>query len=387
MNIFKVLASGKKSFQEETASAILAWFLNPTIEHGLGYSFLSRFIDDLFSSTDNKNKLSDLSKKLIPRLRSEDETQLKLWSDLEYNVEAAVIDIVIGIDDWIFAIENKIYTQSTTEDQLDREYKGLKQKVPDFKIGMIYLVPIDEKSEILDAKIENIFNELSVENSDFKAIVTWQKNEVGNIPSIADLIEKTLDDESKGIIDPIPEYTRHTLKALNSFISNNFAGYEYERKTMTSGLNPLTEERLSIDKLKFINKGYVGVQCGIRGLLKMEQGKIKNHKFQYTSQDMSKKRYWIEINTFQIIIRWILYHELQEIDWNGSFSSELLYKIANDYKGRVFIGIRGGEEALRNMETQVIKSKEWGISTEQSTPQWIDGTLFCDILKEKGAYQ
>ena len=387
MNIFKVLASGKKSFQEETASAILAWFLNPTMEHGLGYSFLSKFVDDLFSSTDNENKLSDLSKKLIPRLRSEDETQLKLWSDLEYNVETAFIDIVIGIDDWIFAIENKIYTQSATEGQLVKEYEGLKQKVPEFKIGMIYLIPIDEKSEILDAKTENIFNELSVKSGDFKVMVTWQKNEIGNIPSIAELIEKTLDDESKGIIDPIPEYTRHTLKALNSFISNNFAGYEYERKTMSSGLNPLTEERLSIDKLKIKDKGYVGVQGGIRGLLRMEQDKIKNYKFQYTSQDMSKKSNWIEINTFQNIIKWVLYHEIVEIDWKGSFHSELLYKIANDYKGKVFIGIKGGEEALRNMETQVIKSKEWGISTEQSTTQWIDGTLYCNILKEKGAYQ
>ena len=82
-----------------------------------------------------------------------------------------------------------------------------------------------------------------------------------------------------------------------------------------------------------------------------------------------------------------MYHEIEEIDWKGSFHSELLYKIANDYKGRVFIGIKGGEEALRNMETQVIKNKEWGISTEQSTAQWIDGTIFCNILKEKGTYQ
>jgi hypothetical protein len=243
MNIFKVLASGKKSFQEETASAILVWLLNPTMEHGLGYSFLSRFIEDLLSSTDTKNNLSDLSKKLIPRLRSEDETFLKLWCDLEYNVETAFIDIVIGIEDWIFAIENKIYTQSATEGQLIREYNGLKQKVPDYKIGMIYLVPIEENSEIPDAKTEKIFKELSVHNSDFKIMVTWQKNEIDNMPSIAELIEKTLYDESKGIIDPISEYTRHTLKALNSFISNDFTGYEYERKTISSSLNPLTEEK------------------------------------------------------------------------------------------------------------------------------------------------
>jgi len=386
MNIFKVLASGKQSFHEETASAILTWFLNPTMEHGLSYSFLVNFIEAISLSTNNESKLSNLSGKLIPRLRNKNESQLKLWSDLEYNVETAFIDIVIGIDDWIFAIENKIYNQSATKGQLVREYEGLKQRDPNSKIAMIYLVPTDENLEVLDAKTENIFDELSLENDDFKALITWQKNKLENIPSISDLIEKILDDESKGIIDPIPEYTRHTLKALNSFISNNFAGYEYERTTMSSGLNPLTEGRMPIGKLKDKDKGYVGVQGGIGGLFRMKQGDIKNYKFQYSSQDMSKKSNWIEIDTFLNIIKWLLFSEVEKIDWKGSFNSEFLYKIANSYKEKVFIGIKGGEEALRSMAPKVIEGKKWGISTERSTSQWIDGILFCEILEEKGVF-
>ena len=385
MNIFKVIASGKKSFPEETASAILAWFLNPTMEHGLGYSFLSRFVDALFSSTNNENNLSDLSEKLIPRLRSEDERQLKLWLDLEYNVDTAFIDIVIGIDDWIFAIENKIYTESATKGQLVREYDGLKlkEKGSDFKIGMIYLVPVEENSDMLAPKTENVFNELSVKDDDFKVMVTWQKNKIAGIPSIASLIEKILVDESMGRLDPIPEYTRHTLKALNSFISNDFTGYDYERKNSSSGLNPLTENRLSISEIKLKNKGYVGVKSGIRGLLRMEPGDIKKYKFQYTSQSMANKRNWMDIKTFQNIIKWSLDREIVDIDWKGSFNSEWLYKIASDYKKRVFIGIKGGEKALRKLTIKEIKGKEWGISTEKSTSQWIEGTLFCDILKKK----
>ena len=223
MNIFKVLASGKKSFQEETASAIIAWFMNPAMEHGLGYSFLSKFVDELSISC-NQKILADLTKKLTPRLRSEYETQIKLWCNLEYSVDTAFIDIVIGIDDWIFAVENKIYSQSVTKGQLSRQYEGLKKKNHDSKIGMIYLVPIEEESDILDGTTEKVFEELSVKENDFKAVVTWQKNKIENVPSISEIISKILDDESKGIIDPVSEYTRHTLKALNSFISNNFAG-------------------------------------------------------------------------------------------------------------------------------------------------------------------
>jgi len=224
MNIFKVLASGNKSFQEETASAILAWLLSPSLEHGLGYNFIQKFLEVVSIPTDNKKLLSELSDEFVPRLRYEEETKQTLWIDLEYNVDKAFIDIVIGIENWIFAIENKIYTHSVKSGQLSREYTGLKQKIPNIGIGIIYLVPIPENSEILDAKTLNEFDELHVKSSDFKALITWQKNEIGNIPSIADIIEKILEDESKGKIDPIPEYTRHTLKALNSFISNDFSG-------------------------------------------------------------------------------------------------------------------------------------------------------------------
>jgi hypothetical protein len=47
MNIFKVIASGKKTFFEEQMSAALAWFLHPQMEHGLGYEFLNRFIHEI----------------------------------------------------------------------------------------------------------------------------------------------------------------------------------------------------------------------------------------------------------------------------------------------------------------------------------------------------
>ena len=342
MNIFKVLASGKKSFQEETASAILAWFMNPTMEHGLGYSFLSKFVDGL-SSSDCKGVIPDLSNKLTPRLRSEYETQIKFFCNLEYNVDTAFIDIVFGIDDWILAIENKIYSKSISDGQLTRQYKGLKKREPSYKIGMIYLVPVEDESEVLDPKSEEIFDELSVEDDDFKAIVTWQRNRIDNVLSISDVISKILNDEMEGIIDPVPEYTRHTLKALNAFILNNFAGYDYDRPESATGVNPLTEEQLSIDKLADKSIGFVGVKGGIRGLLKMKKGKIRTHKFQFSSQDMSDKPQWLEIRTFNDIIKWILNNEIRDIEWQGRLHADSLYRIAKDFKEKIFIGIKGGK--------------------------------------------
>lgn len=320
MNIFKVLASGKKSFQEETASAIIAWFMNPQMEHGLGYTFLVKFLEELSASTNSK-EISDLANKMAPRLRSEEENQMKFACRLEHNVDMAFIDIVLKIEDWIIAIENKIYSNSVSKGQLVREYTGLKQNIKDEKIGMIYLVPIEENSDMLDPKTESVFNELNVQTGDIKAVVTWQKNEIDDIPSISTIISNILEEESKGLIDPLAEYTRHTLKALLSFISNDFSGYEFEHDNQNkSGANPLTEKRLSTNEVLMTNKGYVGVQGGIRGLLKMEKSKLSIYKFQYTTQNMLYKQNWMEIEVFQKIANWLLGNGTPKIDWSGNFS-------------------------------------------------------------------
>jgi len=290
----------------------------------------------------------------------------------------------MGIDDWIIGIENKIYDKSITKDQLRRQYQGLKNKHPEAKIGMVYLVPIEE-GEMLDGT-EKDLKEFSVGDPDFKALVTWQKNKIDKVSSISEIIEKILSDEGNGIIDPIPEYTRHTLKALNAFISNDFSGYDYERTTSSGGMNPLTEKRLSLEELKMLSKGFVGVNYDVTGLFRMKVSEIKNYKFQYTSQEMANKRNWLEIEEFKKITRWLIEHSIEDIVWSGVFPSELLYRIACDYKQKVFIGIKGGEKALRDMGAEEIVRRKWEISTEKATAQWIDGVLFSEILKEKDVY-
>jgi hypothetical protein len=74
----------------------------------------------------------------------------------------------------------------------------------------------------------------AIRKNDLIQIVTWQKNN-GDYASVSSIIESILIDESKGMIEPISEYTRHTLKAWVSFIQNNFAGYDYERINEQSG--------------------------------------------------------------------------------------------------------------------------------------------------------
>lgn len=294
MNIFKVLASGRGSFQEEQASTIIAWLLNPRMEHGLGYVFLSKLVDSILQQ---HAALSEISSKLSPRLRSNDTGELNWSCYLEYNVQSAFIDIVLMMDNWLLAIENKIYATSTSDGQLQREYDGLKkhQDCKDKRIGMVFLVPADS-----DPRVEKEYSGLNVKGGDFKCIITWQpvSDNTFAIPvaSISEIITSILEDESKGKIEPIPEYTRHTLKAFNQFINNNFSGYDFQPASSSGGINPLTEAIHNISKLRTLSEGYVGVKGGISGLLQMNLDKLQKHSFQYTTADMTNKGQWLTID-------------------------------------------------------------------------------------------
>lgn len=352
MNIFKVLVSGKKPFLEEYASSFIAWLLNPSMGHGLGFAFLSRFIEDLASKNE---EILQISNKLSPRLRTNEEEELKWACHLEYNVETAFIDIVLHMDDWIIAIENKIYPSSASDqDQLKREYEGLKKKQEHkkSKIGMVFLVLVDDNG-VFHPLIDLEYSKLEVGQGDFKSIVTWQTfessaNSGTSYPSVSKIIVNILEDESRGIIEPIPEYTRHTLKAFNQFIINNFSGYEFD-SSASGGINPLTENQYKIEKLKTLQVGFVGIKNGLSGLLQMDDKKLSSHKFQYSTADMLAKRQWLDIDTFNKVVDWKLHGTPDDINWEAKLPTTLLYKIAKDFSPNVFIGIRGGENNLKQM--------------------------------------
>jgi len=127
------------------------------MEHGLGYTFLVRFLEKL-SIPDSTLKTNIISEKLISRLKTNEDEDNNIWIDLEYNVGTAYIDIVFGIEDWIFSIENKIYATSVTKDQLKTQYKEFNnQKLNNKKLCMIYLIPIENNSDFLNTEIENEF--------------------------------------------------------------------------------------------------------------------------------------------------------------------------------------------------------------------------------------
>ena len=60
MNIFRTIASGKHAFREEFVSAFLAYLLSPKMDHGLGFTVLSRLLTHVAEKNDaQRNRLAN----------------------------------------------------------------------------------------------------------------------------------------------------------------------------------------------------------------------------------------------------------------------------------------------------------------------------------------
>ncbi len=191
MNIFETLNHGKGCINEENISSFLAYLLDPNEDHGLETVFLEKFLNKL-NLSDGEIKTTDMN---------------NLDITLEFPADKRYIDIVFETSEHIIAIENKILEKSKQNGQLQDEYNGLKisdeYKNSNKAILMIYLVPEDKGEKI----------ELDKSRNDDYKLLLWQD-------VIKDVLMDILNDETQGKINPIYDYTKHTIKAFINFLNS-----------------------------------------------------------------------------------------------------------------------------------------------------------------------
>jgi hypothetical protein len=311
------------------------------------------------------------------------------------------IDVVFRVDNWWIAIENKIYDDSVcqTKLQLRQQYKGLRQLLDERgyegqRVASVYLVP--SASSIGKERVQQEFAAWEpLAPGDFKALLTWrapelvlsETDEQSPCRSILGMLRELLHDEQTAQIAPLSEYLRHTLKAFGVFIGSDFKGYRYGKVTKSSGLNERTKELLKFEQLRRLDVGFVGVSGGVSGLLQMKPNEIHDKVFQYTPDDMSDSRNWLPLPRFVELAAWLLGGEPPKGEWEGKFSVEVLYRIARDYGDKVFVGIKGGSDALVNIGQDELASARWSIGQVQLTRQWIPGSEFVSILESRGHFE
>jgi hypothetical protein len=381
MNIFKVLASGKKPMYEEQMSSILAWLLHPQMEHGLGHELLSRFIASISGDC---GKLAKTADNLRNRLRGEAVSDFGM--ELEENVATAFIDILISVDDWKIAIESKIYPGSTMENQLNKEYSGLIAKYENKSCVLVYLVPTDDFGE-LHRQVQreyDSFDQTRLRFGDFLRLMTWQENNSGK-PSVVSLLECLLHDEAAGKTEPISEYTRHTIKALIMFIRGGFSGYDYERINIQNEVYP----KLRASDILTKSNGFVGIKSGIAGLIGQNSDEIRNGAYQYSDSEISVRPNWVSVDDFMQIYVWKTQGVPPKIKWDRTrLNAKNLYDIVSACVSTqsLFVGIKGGLRALEGMEKDSILDSAWQLSATDVPPnsQWVSGESFIKTLESKG---
>ena len=400
MNIFRVLASGKQAVREEFVSAFLAYLLSPKMDHGLGYSFLSR----LLVGVADKNDIPAL-KELASKLRS------RLWEnifedgmgppvvELEFRVPGnRYIDIVVKCDDWFILIENKILVSSKTDGQLETQYKGFldviggKELFKDNRVLVLYVVPAATNGEYWSVSpgFYEELDKLKQRPNDAKGLVSWQPTNDDESPvSVVSIIRDIMKDEANGLQSPIGTEIRHTLLSLIDFAMGEFHGFHYQQATSPErSINPKVKVR---DILGLDEDLYIGIQYGKYGTASRAWRNPSFLDYEViVTKDSSLGWQYLPLKTFQILTNWCLEPEkysLEGIPWTGNaLDLATLYRAGKYGKTMsMFVGIKGGLNKIREMTPEQIKARKvFLLETKQRSKEWIPIADFSRALEEKG---
>ena len=247
MNIFKILSSGDGSIKEPNVSAFLGYLLDPNKEHGLKDYLLKIVLEKL-----NENNI------ITSLMVNEDIVNLTNDSDFKVEVELEKkvtinsgskndIDIVVKISKdnklvFILCIENKIRVQSVTENQLNKQLEGISNEkmygIATNNIGFVYLTPAP------CPKCEEEYKNFKDSNRDTPSVhLSWNQDIYKSLVGV-------LEEEAKGKIEPIFEYSKYTIKAFMNFIKTDFQSYKEEK----SNINKKDTTKWSFNKINNLSR-------------------------------------------------------------------------------------------------------------------------------------
>lgn len=227
MNIFEALSQGKGRINEETMSAMLTYFLNPAQTHGIGDTFLRRFLRILAEDINEQERFDDILRQehLVADVFLEEKYELDKSYGFEQTSRTVDIEVRLyqklideNVEKHRIAIENKIRHAAAQDYQLTQEFIGIRDELADddIKITVVFLTPYGNQIS-LATEYENLTQDTLQNNK--KSWIRWHDdNELTN--NVTSIIRYILERELRGEINPISEYVKHTLKAFAFYIEN-----------------------------------------------------------------------------------------------------------------------------------------------------------------------
>lgn len=261
MNIFKILASGSGNVSETNISAFLGYLLNPNEDHGLGYTFLERFLESQKSNLKLENfktrmfEYEVLLEKSIENKNSESKTKSEIidviilcYDKSQAKEKRNISEILIEenrVLKNIFLIENKI-KDFLTVNQLLNQYNSVEKFIKkngnnEIKICSIYITPEAEKFklEFNSFKSEtkaHFFWKSEVDEGNYsEAEIIPNHSDKDNNKSIYSILLDLVEQANLGKIEAINDYTKHTIISFIQFIKNDFKSLAIEKQENLEG--------------------------------------------------------------------------------------------------------------------------------------------------------
>ena len=398
MNIFRIIASGKHGMREEFVTAFLSYLLSPKMDHGLGYTFLSKLLNNI-SEINDVTPIKDLAgqfkSQLWENIFQENEDQPVV--ELEFKYPGGFIDIVIRCGNWFIMIENKIIQSSKKADQIKEQYQGLldvlksKEYQDDYHILLIYLVPAGRNGSMrsISTSFYEEIEKVSLREGDFKTLVSWQpvKDEENPVVSKVEILQDIIKHESEGLMTPVSTEVRHVLLSLIDFSLREFHGFHYEKATSKGPGYP----KLKVSEiLNLEGNYYIGIQYGRGGIASDAwRNPAFTNKALSVTEDSTRGWQYVPLKEFKIYAKWAMdpeHNRLQSVKWSGEpFGTKNLYRVAKFGKAQFYIGIKGGKNALKKMLPEKIREREkWKLLGNKKSEEWISTDDFCQILESVG---
>lgn len=259
MNIFKILANGDGTINEANVSAFLGYLLDPYADHGLGFEFLEKFIKQILPEFKVKKYDYEI---LFEQAFKEDKSKqivdivILCFENSRGEAKESFAKSIIENDRQLttfFLIENKIRKSSETKGQLINQFNATISELE--KINKIKNFSENISENIYSIYItpnKKDFSEefISLDRSNHSHHYAWKKDKTNHLEkpentqnfagktdensSIYEILKTIIHDESKGEIEAINEYTKHTIKSFIQFIANDFKSEQQEEKERKS---------------------------------------------------------------------------------------------------------------------------------------------------------
>lgn len=213
MNIFTVLSTGKSNLHEPSISAMFAYLLDYTQDHGLGRKVIDSFLQLANIHGAYQNFIEN------PNIRFEIDLEVQythLGKRNDIDIQIKVLDSS-NYELHRIIIENKIKQGAANPKQLNNYYQAVIEndsenddsfELSKEQLSVIFLTPQPNKG------LQDEFDNLDINN---KSWLYWNSNDTENI-TVVNVIQDILKLEQEAKISPINEYTRHTLKAFTYYI-------------------------------------------------------------------------------------------------------------------------------------------------------------------------